>query len=150
MNMQSLALFSLVTIAIGGLGWVFVYPHLSGERKAEQRKLSVARSEPVARTTVPSDSGVRTDIGRDVGVRNEVGGVPRDGVVVSGDGSSAGTPRGGYVTTAPGYNTRSARPYPYAGSIDPATGGVVLNFDEKYWPPVVQGQAFPPQHMWTD
>ena len=108
------------------------------------------RSEPVARTTVPSDSGVRTDIGRDVGVRNEVGGVPREAAVMSGDGSSVGTPQGGYVTTAPGYNTRSARPYPYAGSIDPATGGVVLNFDEKYWPPVVQGQAFPPQHMWTD
>jgi hypothetical protein len=105
------------------------------------------RSDPVARTTVPSDSGVRTDIGRDVGVRNEV--VTRDGVVVSGDGSSVGTPRGGYVARAPGYNT-PARPYPYAGAIDPVTGGAVLNYDDRHWPPVVQGQAFPPQHMWTD
>ncbi|MGQ0749173.1 MAG: membrane lipoprotein lipid attachment site-containing protein [Betaproteobacteria bacterium] len=108
------------------------------------------RSEPVARTTVPADSGVRTDIGRDVGVRNEVGGVPREGVVVSGDGASVGTPQGGYVTSAPGYNTRTTRPYPHAGSIDPATGAVVLNYDEKFWPPVIQDQAFPPQHMWTD
>ena len=99
------------------------------------------RSDPVARSTVPNDSGVRTDIGRDVGVRNEV--ATRDGVVMSGDGSSAGTPQGGYVTTAPGYNTRTARPYPYPG-------GAVLNYDEKYWPPVIQGQAFPPQHMWAD
>ena len=104
------------------------------------------RSDPVARSTVPNDSGVRTDIGRDVGVRNEV--ATRDGVVMSGDGSSAGTPRG--ITSAPGYNTQTTRPYPYAGSIDPATGGAVLNYDEKHWPPVIQGQAFPPQHMWAD
>lgn len=107
------------------------------------------RSEPVARTTVPSDSGVRTDAGRDVGVRNEVGGVARDGAVVSGDGSSVGIPER-RVTGAPGYNTRTARPYPNPGSVDPHTGGVVLNYDEKYWPPVIQGQAFPPQHMWAD
>lgn len=46
--MQLYALFALVTIAIGGVAWVFVYPILSGEREAERRKASVARSEPVA------------------------------------------------------------------------------------------------------
>ena len=51
MKMQTLALFVLVTIAIGGVAWVFLYPLLSGERKAEQRAASVARTEPVARAT---------------------------------------------------------------------------------------------------
>jgi tight adherence protein B len=46
--MQLYALFALVTIAIGGVAWVFVYPILSGEREAERRKASVARAEPVA------------------------------------------------------------------------------------------------------
>jgi len=36
---------------MGGVVWVFVYPILSGERKAEQRVANVAKSEPVARTT---------------------------------------------------------------------------------------------------
>ena len=35
--MQTLALFFLVAVAIGGVAWVFVYPLLSGERKAEKR-----------------------------------------------------------------------------------------------------------------
>jgi tight adherence protein B len=46
--MQLYVLFALVTIAIGGVAWVFVYPILSGEREAERRKASVARAEPVA------------------------------------------------------------------------------------------------------
>jgi tight adherence protein B len=49
--MDTYALFFLVAVAIGGIAWVFLYPFLSGERKAEQRMASVARSEPVARTT---------------------------------------------------------------------------------------------------
>jgi tight adherence protein B len=49
--MQAFALFFLVTVAIGGVAWVFVYPFLSGERKAEQRKASFARAEPMARPT---------------------------------------------------------------------------------------------------
>src|SRR4051812_36900743 len=49
MPMQTIALFVLVALAAGGLIWVFVYPILSGERKAEQRQESVVRSEPVAR-----------------------------------------------------------------------------------------------------
>ena len=37
------------TVAVGGVAWVFIYPILSGERKAEQRMASVAKAEPVAR-----------------------------------------------------------------------------------------------------
>jgi tight adherence protein B len=48
MKMQVLALAFLATAAIGGLAWVFLYPLLSGERKAEGRRASVARAEPVA------------------------------------------------------------------------------------------------------
>ena len=48
--MDSIALFFLASVAIGGLAWVFVYPILSGERKAEQRMASVAKPETVTRT----------------------------------------------------------------------------------------------------
>jgi tight adherence protein B len=51
MNMQILALAFLAATAIGGLAWVFVYPLLSGEKKAEARRASVSRAEPVARQT---------------------------------------------------------------------------------------------------
>src|SRR4051812_38554455 len=51
MATQSLALFFMVTLAVGGLVWVFVYPILSGERHAEKRQERIARTEPVARTT---------------------------------------------------------------------------------------------------
>ena len=46
--MGAYGLFFLVTIAIGGAAWVFVYPYLSGEKKAERRMASVARAEPIA------------------------------------------------------------------------------------------------------
>ena len=46
MKMQQLALFFVVTVAIGGVAWVFLYPLLSGERNAERRRQSAARSEP--------------------------------------------------------------------------------------------------------
>ena len=49
MSMQTLALAFLAATAIGGLAWVFVYPSLSGERKAESRRASVARSDAPAR-----------------------------------------------------------------------------------------------------
>jgi tight adherence protein B len=48
MSMQVLALAFLATAAVGGIAWVFLYPLLSGERKAESRRASVARAEPVA------------------------------------------------------------------------------------------------------
>ena len=44
-------LFFLVAVAIGGVAWVFVYPHLSGEKKAQRRMASVTRAEPIARPT---------------------------------------------------------------------------------------------------
>ena len=49
--MQTYGLFFLVALAIGGVAWVFVYPFLSGERKAERRVASVARAQPMARPT---------------------------------------------------------------------------------------------------
>ena len=48
MKMQALALAFLATAAFGGLAWVFLYPLLSGEKKAEGRRASIAKSEPVA------------------------------------------------------------------------------------------------------
>jgi tight adherence protein B len=49
MTMQALALAFLAATAIGGLAWVFIYPSLSGERKAESRRASIARSDAPAR-----------------------------------------------------------------------------------------------------
>jgi len=49
MTIETLAIFCMVSVAIGGIAWVFVYPLLSGERQAEQRRASVARTDPVAR-----------------------------------------------------------------------------------------------------
>jgi tight adherence protein B len=48
---ETIFVFSLVSVAMGGVVWVFLYPHLSGQRQAEKRRESVARSEPVARTS---------------------------------------------------------------------------------------------------
>ena len=47
--MQALALAFLAATTVGGLAWVFLYPSLSGERKAEHRRASVAKAEPAAR-----------------------------------------------------------------------------------------------------
>jgi tight adherence protein B len=48
MQMQTLALAFLAATTVGGLAWVFLYPYLSGEKKAESRRASVARTEPAA------------------------------------------------------------------------------------------------------
>jgi tight adherence protein B len=48
-KMQTLALAFLAASAIGGVAWVFLYPLMSGQRKAENRRATVAKSEPVAR-----------------------------------------------------------------------------------------------------
>jgi len=48
---QILAVFFLVTVAIGGVAYVFLYPSLSGERKAEQRMQSVTKTEPLTRVS---------------------------------------------------------------------------------------------------
>src|SRR5260221_10662575 len=49
MSIQALALAFLCATAIGGIAWVFIYPFLSGEKKAQSRPASVAKPEPVAR-----------------------------------------------------------------------------------------------------
>jgi tight adherence protein B len=49
MKMQTLALAFLAAAAIGGIAWVFIYPLLSGEKKAENRRASVAKPEPAAK-----------------------------------------------------------------------------------------------------
>src|ERR1700735_1195728 len=48
MKMQTLALAFLASSAIGGLAWVFIYPLLSGEKKAEDRRAPIAKPEPAA------------------------------------------------------------------------------------------------------
>lgn len=50
MNLQVLSVSFLATVAVGGVAWVFLYPILSGERKAEKRRDNVARAQPVARS----------------------------------------------------------------------------------------------------
>ena len=50
-ELQTIVVFSLVTLAMGGIVWVFIYPHLSGERHAEKRLASIAKSEPITRTS---------------------------------------------------------------------------------------------------
>jgi tight adherence protein B len=49
MNTQALALAFLAATAIGGVAWVFIYPSLSGQNKAESRRASVAKPEPIAK-----------------------------------------------------------------------------------------------------
>jgi tight adherence protein B len=49
MNTQTLALAFLAATTVGGLAWVFLYPMLSGQQKAESRRASVAKPEPSAR-----------------------------------------------------------------------------------------------------
>jgi tight adherence protein B len=49
MNTQTLALAFLAATAIGGVAWVFIYPSLSGQNKAESRRASVAKPEPAAK-----------------------------------------------------------------------------------------------------
>src|SRR6202790_253589 len=50
MTMQAIALTFLAATAIGGLAWVFVYPLLSGQKKAENRRASIGKPEPAARS----------------------------------------------------------------------------------------------------
>jgi tight adherence protein B len=49
MKMQTLALAFLAAAAIGGIAWVFIYPLLSGQKKAEDRRASIAKPEPASR-----------------------------------------------------------------------------------------------------
>jgi len=47
-------IFFLVTLAIGGVAWVFVYPILSGEQSRQRRMTNMARSASIARR--PTDA----------------------------------------------------------------------------------------------
>ncbi len=61
MNIQALSLAFLAATAIGGLAWVFVYPLLSGEKKAEHRRASIARPEPAAARQVDKNQRSRRE-----------------------------------------------------------------------------------------
>ncbi len=62
MNIQALALAFLAAAAIGGIAWVFLYPLLSGERKAENRRASIAKPEPAARRAEKSQRSRREQV----------------------------------------------------------------------------------------
>jgi tight adherence protein B len=62
MKMQALALAFLAAAAIGGLAWVFLYPLLSGQNKAANRRASVARPEPAARQVEKSQRTRREQV----------------------------------------------------------------------------------------
>ena len=52
LSTQTLAIAFLVTVAIGGAAWVFLYPLMSGERHVERRRASVTQADPVVRSSV--------------------------------------------------------------------------------------------------
>jgi tight adherence protein B len=62
MSIQALALAFLASTAIGGLAWVFIYPLLSGERKAEARRATIARPEPAVRQAEKSQRSRREQV----------------------------------------------------------------------------------------
>jgi tight adherence protein B len=49
MNVQTISLAFLATVAVGSIAYVFIYPLLSGEKQAENRRASVAKPEPTAK-----------------------------------------------------------------------------------------------------
>ena len=61
MKMQALALAFLAAAAIGGLAWVFIYPLISGQKKAEGRRASVAKAEPIAARQSQKDQRSRRE-----------------------------------------------------------------------------------------
>jgi Flp pilus assembly protein TadB len=61
MKMQALALAFLAAAAIGGMAWVFIYPLLSGERKAESRRASVAKPEQTSVRQVEKSQRTRRE-----------------------------------------------------------------------------------------
>lgn len=59
--MDSIAVIFLAAVAVGGLAWVFLYPILSGERKAEARMASIAKADVVTRATRGNQPKSRRD-----------------------------------------------------------------------------------------
>jgi tight adherence protein B len=49
--MGPMAIFFLAAVAVGGVAYVFLYPILSGEKKAEQRMASVAKADVISRAS---------------------------------------------------------------------------------------------------
>jgi tight adherence protein B len=62
MHVQTLALAFLAATAIGGLAWVFLYPVLSGQKQAESRRASIAKSAPAARQADKSQRSRREQV----------------------------------------------------------------------------------------
>jgi Flp pilus assembly protein TadB len=62
MNMQALAMAFLAFTAVGGLAWVFIYPSLSGQKKVEQRRAAISRSEPAIRQADKSQRSRREQV----------------------------------------------------------------------------------------
>jgi tight adherence protein B len=62
MKIQTLALAFLSASAIGGIAWVFIYPLLSGETQAANRRASVAKPEPAARQSEKSQRSRREQV----------------------------------------------------------------------------------------
>jgi tight adherence protein B len=60
--MQTVALFFLGTIAMGGIAWVFLYPILSGEKNVERRMASAARAGPVVRSSGRKEKSRREQV----------------------------------------------------------------------------------------
>jgi tight adherence protein B len=61
MKLQTLAFAFLAAAAFGGIAWVFIYPFLSGEKKAEGRRASVAKAEPAAARQVDKNQRSRRE-----------------------------------------------------------------------------------------
>jgi tight adherence protein B len=59
---QPLIMAILAAIAVGGFGWVFLYPLLSGERVVERRVASAAQSHPVQRVARGSQKSRREQV----------------------------------------------------------------------------------------
>ena len=62
MKTETLALAFLAATAIGGMAWVFIYPLLSGEKRAAHRRASIARPEPAARQVDKSQRSRREQV----------------------------------------------------------------------------------------
>jgi len=50
LDLETLSLAFLAMVCVGGIAWVFLYPMLSGERKADQRRENVTRTVSTVRT----------------------------------------------------------------------------------------------------
>jgi len=61
MNMNDLALVLLASVAAGGLAYVFIYPFLSGERRAEKRQQALAARGPQFRIERKKDGTSKRD-----------------------------------------------------------------------------------------